>query len=82
MSEKVVRIFDRKSHRTAYALTLQCYEEPVSDLCILHAQVETANEGDLEVDLPPFLEVERRIKNTKEDAEKFGAFAISLIDPR
>jgi len=33
------------------------YEEPIKDLWILHAQVETANEGELLVDLPPFLDV-------------------------
>jgi hypothetical protein len=49
-------------------------------MCILHAQVETANEGELEIDLPPFLEVERRLKNTKEDDHKYGAFAVSLIN--
>ena len=65
-----------------FILTLvvcQIYEEPIKDLWILHAQVETANEGELQVDLPPFLEVERRIKNTKEDDCKYGAFAVSLI---
>mmetsp|Transcript_8456 Transcript_8456/g.13998 ORF Transcript_8456/g.13998 Transcript_8456/m.13998 type:complete len:413 (+) Transcript_8456:183-1421(+) len=61
------------------SFVIHCYDEPISDLCILHAQVETANEGELQVDLPPFLEVERRLKNIKEDDAKFGAFAISLI---
>jgi hypothetical protein len=55
------------------------YEEPISDLCILHAQVETANEGELEVVLPPFLEIDRRVSNTKADEEKYGAFSISLM---
>ena len=57
----------------------QIYEEPIDNLWILHAQVETANEGELLVDLPPFLQVERRLKNTKEDDDRYGAFAVSLI---
>jgi hypothetical protein len=57
----------------------QVYEEPIKDLRILHAQVETANEGELQVDLPPFLDVECRIKNTKEDDHKYGAFR-SVVD--
>jgi len=31
-----------------------------------------------EVELPPFLQVERRIQNTQEDVDKYGAFGISL----
>lgn len=61
------------------SFNIHVYEEPIKDLWILHAQVETANEGELQVDLPPFLEVVRRIKNTKEDDCKYGAFAVSLI---
>lgn len=51
----------------------------MKDLCILHAQVETANEGEMEVELPPFLDVDRRLKKTKEDDDSYGAYAISVI---
>lgn len=59
--------------------SMQVYEAPVSDLCILHAQVETANKGELLVTLPPFLQVERRINKTKVDEETYGAFSISRM---
>jgi hypothetical protein len=56
------------------------YEQPVADLCILHAQVEAAEIGkEPEVDLPPFLDVERRLTNTKRDEQKYGAYSLSLI---
>jgi predicted ATPase len=63
------------------SFAIHMYEEPVADLCILHAQVEASKDGDGEpqVDLPPFLNVERRIYNTKEDEKNFGAFSLSLI---
>jgi hypothetical protein len=37
------------------------------------------NDGEPEVDLPPFLHVERRLSNTKEDEGQYGAYAISLM---
>jgi hypothetical protein len=58
---------------------LKVYEEPISDLCILHAQVESSACYEPSVDLPPFLDVERRLENTKEDEEKYGAYSISII---
>jgi hypothetical protein len=36
-------------------------------------------DGEPEVDLPPFLHVERRLSNTKEDEGQYGAYAISLM---
>jgi len=65
---------------------IHIYEEPIKNLCILHAQVpvieNNTNEGELlQVDLPQFLNVERRLQNTKDDL-KYGAFAVSLIDKK
>jgi len=44
-------------------------------LCILHVQVE----GEDKVDLPPFLDLERRLTKSKEDS-KYSAYAVSLIN--
>jgi hypothetical protein len=54
---------------------IHIYEEPVSDICILHAQVEASKE---KVDLPPFIDVNRILLNSKPDEEKYGAFSLSL----
>ena len=77
------------------SFNVHMYHAPVGDLCVLHAQVEhprAANsggsrEGDEkrqpqrpEVHLPPFLDVERRLEDTREDQEKYGAYSISLRD--
>jgi hypothetical protein len=56
---------------------IHIYEEPVSDICILHAQVEASKE---KVDLPPFIDVNRILLNSKPDEEKYGAFSLSLIN--
>lgn len=49
-------------------------------LCILHAQVEASADGEEpEVDLPPFLQVERRLTDSKEDKEKYGAYSLSMM---
>jgi predicted ATPase len=62
------------------SFVVHVYEQPVADLCILHAQVEAAEVGkEPEVDLPPFLNVERRLTNTKPDEHKYGAYSLSLI---
>lgn len=54
------------------------YLAPVSGLCILHAQVEA--ERKQSVDLPPFLEIERKLEhNNKQDEEQYGAYSLSLI---
>jgi predicted ATPase len=56
------------------------YESPARELCILHAQVEASTDCDEpHVDLPPFLSVDRRILNTEEDKEKYGAYSLSII---
>lgn len=59
------------------------FTEPLKDLCICHAQ--TAIDGDTGTDIastvaiPPFLNVERKLEDSKDDKEKFGTFNISLI---
>jgi len=62
------------------SFTVHIYERPVTDLCILHAQVQASEAGEEpEVDLPPFLNVDRRLTNTKSDEDKYGAYSLSLI---
>jgi hypothetical protein len=61
------------------SFVVHVYEQPVADLCILHAQVEACEVGEPEVDLPPFLDVERRLTNTKPDEQMYGAYSLSLI---
>jgi hypothetical protein len=55
------------------------YEKPVSDIGILHAQVEAVNGEECKVELPPFLNVKRQLGFEDAD-EKYGAFRISLIN--
>ena len=62
-----------------HLLTLQAYEEPTSDVSILHAQSETVGGEHAVVDIPPFLDVERRLEPTKADEDAYGAFGISRI---
>mmetsp|Transcript_17990 Transcript_17990/g.36878 ORF Transcript_17990/g.36878 Transcript_17990/m.36878 type:complete len:350 (+) Transcript_17990:214-1263(+) len=62
------------------SFNVHVYQEPVSDICILHAQVKSTPETPVaegEVEIPTFLDVDRRISNSEEDA-KFGAYHISL----
>mmetsp|Transcript_22758 Transcript_22758/g.31863 ORF Transcript_22758/g.31863 Transcript_22758/m.31863 type:complete len:413 (-) Transcript_22758:1439-2677(-) len=61
------------------SFSIHAYEEPTSDVCILHAQVETVGGEHGIVDLPPFLNVERELQPTKEDQDAYGAFGISRI---
>lgn len=63
------------------SFNVHSYVEPVKGLAILHAQVEASpGDADPAVQLPPFLEVDRRLTNSKDDEDKFGAYGISLID--
>jgi AAA domain len=57
------------------------YLIPVPGLCILQAQVEALSSTSRkpEVNLPPFLVVERRILDTEEENEKFGAYSLSIM---
>jgi predicted ATPase len=82
-----------KQQRISFLYKLQsfvihCYSQPVSGLYILHAQVEGADstEGDTrlkpQVDLPPYLDVDRRIEETDADNERYGAYNISLMNKR
>jgi hypothetical protein len=58
------------------------YVQPAPDLCILHAQVEQQGKDDQEeeVKLPPFLNVDRQVNDSKEDEAKYGAYSISLMN--
>lgn len=60
------------------SFTIHLYLLPVSDICILHAQVRSSPDGTgEEVDIPPFLEVEKELSSSEED-ERYGAYHISL----
>jgi predicted ATPase len=73
------------------SFNIHIFNEPDTGLCILHAQVnETMSDHkqnidledstDLLIDMPPFLDVVRRITSKKEDNDKYGAFNISVIN--
>lgn len=74
------------------SFTIHSYQKPVDQLLILHAQVEGKKEDGTDaaasavseppVTLPPFLPVERRLTNSKEDEQKYGAYSISLKKPQ
>jgi len=65
------------------SFVVHMYEAPVSDINILHAQVEAKNNDHPnhkpEILLPPFLDVDRLLKQTKEDEERYGAYSLSLM---
>lgn len=62
------------------SFTVHEYTSPMNGLGILHAQVEASEDGqEPEVELPPFLDIERRLTNTKEDEERYGAYSLSII---
>lgn len=65
------------------SFTIHVYREPVSHICILHAQVQSADNGvapghDEEVAIPPFLEVEKKLMTHSEEDDQYGAYHISL----
>lgn len=63
------------------SFAIHIYQKPVDGLMILHAQVEAKNNDETDnvaVNLPPFLPVERRLTNSKEDEKAYGAYSISL----
>ena len=73
------------------SFVVHMYEAPVSNIHILHAQVEakisqggTSGPSDAvstsEILLPPFLEVDRLLEQTKEDEDMYGAYSLSLMN--
>ena len=60
-------------------LSTQIYENPSPGLCILHAQVERTGDKVAEIDLPPFLEVDRRLDG-EADEKLYGAHRRSIIE--
>jgi hypothetical protein len=47
-------------------------------MCILHAQVESTGAQTPDVELPPFLDVERRLEGSQDEKE-YGAHSLSII---
>ena len=77
-------LYDKQS------FNIHMYESPCNNVNILHAQVEASpnttspqkaftRTGSNSVNIPPFLVVDRRLENTKEDEENYGAYSLSLI---
>jgi len=63
------------------SFTIHVYQQPVSDVCILHAQVRSTPDSkshDEEVAIPPFLEVEKKLMTHSEGDEQYGAYQISM----
>ena len=61
------------------SFTIHLYKEPVSNVCILHAQVRSSPDSTgEEVSIPPFLEVEKKLMMHSEEDEQYGAYHISL----
>jgi len=89
MSRNVVRQTRVSFIWNMQSFNVHIYSEPVKvrDLCVLHCQFEeelsSVNDiprDDIPFELPPFLDIGRRILPTKEDSKKYGAYSISLID--
>ena len=59
------------------SFNIHVFKEP-SDVCILHAQVQSTEDNNDSVVMPSFLDVDRKITNSKED-DIYGAYQISLI---
>mmetsp|Transcript_7286 Transcript_7286/g.10886 ORF Transcript_7286/g.10886 Transcript_7286/m.10886 type:complete len:422 (-) Transcript_7286:53-1318(-) len=55
------------------SFVVHIYNAPVNNICLLYCQVE----GDGEVELPPFLDVDR-VLDGPEDEWKYGSYGISL----
>lgn len=63
------------------SFTIHMYQQPVSDIFILHAQVEAPKDGvEPTVDLPPFLDVEKQLTGNDPDEDKYSAYCISIIN--
>jgi len=77
------------------SFNIHIYKEPIEDLCIVCAQAaasvvvdeversdneEVCDDNQPAVDFPPFLDLERRLNNSREDEEKFGSYNISLMN--
>ena len=62
------------------SFTIHEYQQPVSDICILHAQVRSTPDDneDSEVSIPPFLEVDKKLMTHSEEDEQYGAYHISM----
>jgi hypothetical protein len=70
-----------RSGLATYPLILpQVYQTPkvAEGLCILHAQVESTDADVPEVELPPFLNMERRLEGPEDECD-YGAYSLSII---
>ena len=69
------------------SFVVHMYDAPVSDIHILHAQVEAKCSNGTSSDaaaaqkilLPPFLDVDRLLDQTEQDEERYGAYSLSLM---
>lgn len=59
------------------SFTIHVYQTPSTGTCILHAQVESTDDETPVVELPDFLDIERRLK--QDDESTYGSCALSVI---
>merc|ERR1712154_66298 len=65
------------------SFNIHIYMEPthVENLCLVHVQTSGDVDKDSDaslVDMPDFLDVQRKLVDCEEDKKRFGAFSISL----
>ncbi len=65
---------------TSYMIPFQVYKTPRSAAgsCMLHAQVESSDAQAPVVELPPFLDLDRRLEGLQ-DEKDYGAYSLSMI---
>jgi len=59
------------------SFTVHIYDTPSPGLCILHAQVENKDNENPVVDLPNFLDIDRRLG--QKDKRQYGSYALSVV---
>ena len=58
------------------SFVVHIYNAPIKNVCLLYCQTES----NAEVEIPPFLKVERAVGINEEDEQKYGAYSISKIN--
>mmetsp|Transcript_114220 Transcript_114220/g.170866 ORF Transcript_114220/g.170866 Transcript_114220/m.170866 type:complete len:412 (+) Transcript_114220:82-1317(+) len=63
------------------SFNIHVYQSPSPGLCLLHAQIETTKgEEAKDAELPPFLNVVRRLGSDPQDENMYGAYSLSVIE--
>jgi predicted ATPase len=62
------------------SFNIHIYESPITDLYVLHAQVEPTDAQFVNnIIIPSFLSIDRKLENNREDEQNYGAYSLSLI---